>query len=67
MFADNNINFSVNGAATFNSIVRVKDQSGSTDKIVLDNNGSATFAGGTVTINNDLLSHGTGNKSITFA
>ena len=65
-FAGGNINFSANGAATFNSIVRVKDQSGSTDKIVLDNNGSATFAGGTVTINNDLLSHGTGNKSITL-
>ena len=44
-FAAGNIDFSVNGAATFNSIVRVKDQSGSTDKIVLDNNGSATFAG----------------------
>jgi len=32
----------------------------------LNSDGNATFAGGVVTINNDLLSHGTGNKSITL-
>ena len=34
--------------------------------IAMKSDGSATFAGGTVSITGDLLSHGTGNKSITL-
>ena len=46
-FAGGNAEINANGSANFNSIVRVKDQTGTTDKIVLDNNGSATFVSAT--------------------